>query len=100
MLRREPPVRLDMRFISRLARDSFGLSSASDEASVGESGTLPEAFFIWLLAWDIRLAMESDVASLGTDDRLEEKENRVRSTFGLVGLESGRMVDAALDMRE
>jgi hypothetical protein len=42
--------------------------------------------------------MESDVWSLGADDRVEENENRVRSTFGLVGLESGRMVEAALDM--
>jgi hypothetical protein len=40
------------------------------------------------------------VASLGTDDRVEENENRVRSTFGLVGLESGRTVDVALDLAD
>jgi hypothetical protein len=51
-----------------------------------------------LLACEIRLAIESDVGSFGRDDRVEEKENRVRSTFGLVGLESGRMVEAELDM--
>jgi hypothetical protein len=38
------------------------------------------------------------VASLGTDDRVDENENRVRSTLGLVGLDAGRMVEAALDM--
>ena len=43
--------------------------------------------------------MESDVASLGTDDRVEENEKRVlRSTLGLVGLDTGRMVEAAEDM--
>jgi len=44
--------------------------------------------------------MESDVGSLGTDDRVEENENRVRSTLGLVGLESGRTVEAELDMTD
>lgn len=86
--------------MSRLALDSFGLSSAMDEASLGESGTLPEVFFLWLLTCDMRLAMESDVGILGADDRVEENENRVRSTLGLVGLESGRMVEAALDVRD
>src|SRR5947209_4765461 len=37
-LRRDPPVRLDMRFISRLALDSLGLSSATEEESLGDSG--------------------------------------------------------------
>jgi hypothetical protein len=44
--------------------------------------------------------MESDVASLGTDDRVDENENRVRSTLGLVGLDTGRMVEAAIDMAD
>ena len=44
--------------------------------------------------------MESDVASLGMDDRVDENENRVRSTLGLVGLDTGRMVEAAIDMAD
>lgn len=43
-LRRDPPARLDMRFISRLALDSFGLSSATEEESLGDNGRLPEDF--------------------------------------------------------
>jgi hypothetical protein len=40
------------------------------------------------------------VASLGMDDRVDENENRVRSTLGLVGLDAGRMVEAAIDMTD
>jgi len=46
MLRRGPPVRLDMRFISRLVRDSFGLSSESEKGSLCESGRLAEVLFL------------------------------------------------------
>jgi len=44
--------------------------------------------------------MESDVANLGADDRVDENENRVRSTLGLVGLDTGRTVEAAIDVAD